>query len=152
MIDATRIKPRGSSTWNLCIAGAIMAVVGGLWTILFNDSRGGVAWPLLLGPPLFSVGVATCLVTLSSRTPELVAILLQLVAGAAVLGSAFLQWVGAGLSFRYDLNGQEFAPADLHGRLFSASLHWSQTLAVFMAVVGVIWCVSTCLRFLRRPF
>jgi hypothetical protein len=156
MIQASNTSPSHPSTRDVWVVGLILAVVGALWAIAGDASNRGVAWSSLLAPPLFSAGVATFFVALSRRTAELVGILLRLVASVAVVGSGFLQWVGAGLTLGlsgpYNSWGEWVTPTDPQLRVYFASLQWSQVIGVLLAVAGVIWCLSTLRRFFLRIF
>ena len=71
MTEASKIAPERLSTSRLCIGGLVMAGVGASWFFArAGEIEKGADWPTLFGPPLFGLGVAICLVTLSGGAPN----------------------------------------------------------------------------------
>ena len=71
MTEASKITSRRLSTSRLCIGDLVMAGVGASWFFAgAGEFEKGADRPTLFGPPLFGLGVAICLVTLSGCTPN----------------------------------------------------------------------------------
>jgi hypothetical protein len=157
MTEASRIArllfrrinvPRRVSTNGLWIGSLVMAVVGASWFFAREGhSEKGADWPTVLGPPLFGVGVAICLVTLSGGAPKLVRTLLKLSAGLVVAGVGLLQWLLAGVRIAiegpYNGAGEWVPPPDPTGRshAYFASLEWAEAVGLLLVVAAVVWCL-----------
>jgi hypothetical protein len=110
--------PRG-----LWIAGAIMAVVGAAWFL--GDLNHGNA-SFLFGVPLGAVGIAICASALSSGRSALVAMLLNVSAGAILTVAGLFQWAGAGLGLAWEPHNSSLQCATGVGLLLvAAGIAWS---------------------------
>ena|SRR5580698_4942808 len=157
MTKASKLAPRRLSTNGLCIGGLVMAGVGASWFFAgAGEFEKGADWPTLFGPPLFGLGVAICLVTLSGGTPKLVRILLQPGAGLVVAGVGLLQSLSAGVRIAiqgpYNGSGEWVPPPDPtgHWRAYFASLEWAEAVGLLLVIAGVVWCLYAFCRLLAR--
>jgi hypothetical protein len=112
-----------SNPGELWLVGCLMAISGGMGALF----GGGDYWPAILGPPVFAVGVAVCLVTCAYCLRNRLSLPLQLTAGLIAIAAGV--WQAA-------TGGDLFGMANPGGSSQVAS-----EVGVALTIAGLLGCV-----------